>query len=110
MQSVRMLGNYVFNLAKDQGVENSRLAEILDCSEQQVVAFFKGRLFVSFSQLLSLADTLNVSVDALLAGDEESYNKSVVHCMNDFSDPANREFILDIIDDYIDLKDAAEGK
>ena len=34
------------------------------------------------------------------------YEREVVHCMNSFSNSANREKVLDIIDNYMDIKDA----
>lgn len=109
MQSARMLGNYVHQLAKSNNVSIEELGEILGFTTQQVVSFIKGRTFASFSQLVSLAEKFNISIDMLLAGDEESYNASIVHCMNDFKNPQNRELILDIIDDYMDVKDAVGG-
>lgn len=110
MQSARMLGNYVHQLANSKEISIDRLSEVLGFTKQQVLSFFKGCTFASFSQITSLAKELGVSVDSLLAGDNESYNASVVHCMNKFSNPDNREFILDIIDDYIDVKDAVENQ
>lgn len=109
MQSARMLGNYVHQLAESKNINTEQMCKILGFTEQQLFAFFKGRTFVSFPQLTKLANEFNVSVDSLLSGDEKTYNATVVRCMNDFSDPKNREFILDIIDDYIDVKDAVEN-
>ena len=46
--------------------------------------------------------------DRLLSGDPQRYNATVVHCMNDFHNPENREMILDFIDDYVDVVDAVK--
>ena len=105
MYEARMLGNYVMHLSESKGLSVSDLCRILDCDEHKVKALFKGRAFASFAQLSSLADALDASVECLLHGDDSVYNKTVVHCMNELQDKANRESILDLIDDYVDIVD-----
>ena len=51
---------------------------------------------------------LGVSVATLLKGNEDVYKRTVVHCMNSFDDDSNREKILDIIDDYMDVLNAVQ--
>ena len=106
MKSARMLGNYVEKLAKDNNLTDQDLNSILGCDAFQTKSFLKGRFFVPFEQISNLAKALGVSVSELLAGDPESYNATVVHCMNPFKDVENRETILDIIDNFIDIKNA----
>ena len=96
MQNARMLGNYVAHLADKKGLSFSDLGEVLGS-------------YASFSQISALAKLLGAPVQDLLRGDAEQYNKTVVDCMNDFQDPANREKILDLIDDYIDVVDAVSS-
>jgi serine/threonine protein kinase len=57
-------------------------------------------------QIELLAKRFNVTTENLLSGDEVHYNKTVVHCMNEFQNPKNREEVLDFIDDYMDIFDA----
>lgn len=109
MQKARMLGNCVEYLAKEKGIPNEVLCEVLQCNQTILLSFLKGRRIASFVQLSALAKTLGVSVAQLLKGDEKHYEESVVHCMNQFSDFKNREEILDLIDDYMDILDAVEG-
>lgn len=106
MQEARMLGNYVEHLAQRKGLSISDLSRILDCTENQVYSFIKGRAYVSFAQISTLATELGATIEELLHGDEKTYNATVVHCMNDFQDNKNRETILDLIDDYVDVVDA----
>ena len=84
----------------------SDLSRILDCTENQVYSFIKGRAYASFAQISTLATELGATIEELLHGDERTYNATVVHCMNDFQDNKNRETILDLIDDYVDIVDA----
>ena len=106
MKQARMLGSYVEELAKRNNVPLVKLEEILNCDDHVLRRFFKGRIFASLSQIQVLANLLNVSVLDLLEGDEESYRTNVVSCNHEFDNDDNREIILDIIDDYVDLYDA----
>lgn len=101
-----MLGNYVKHLAESKGLSISRVSEILGCNEHQAQAFLKGRGYASFAQISKLAVELGTNIENLLIGDEKQYNETVVHCMNDFQNTSNREMILDLIDDYVDIVDA----
>lgn len=106
MKEARMLGNHICQLAKSKGLSELELSQTLGCEEYQVNSLIKGRAFATFSQIQKLSEKLDTSIESLLKGDEESYNSTVVHCMNKFKNNENREIILDIIDDYIDIVDA----
>ena len=108
MQKARMLGNYVYHLATQKGLSTHELGKMLGCQEHQVKSFLKGRSFATFDQMTVLARELGISVTDLLKGNEDYYNATVVHCMNQFQNNANREKILDIIDDYMDIVDALQ--
>ena len=106
MKKARMLGNYAEYLADQHGLDVSHLSALLSCTENQIQAFYKGRSFPSFSQLSKLSKALDTTPSVLLAGNEKIYNETGVHCMNSFDNPENREKILDIIDDYMDIYNA----
>ena len=106
MQDARMIGYRVDRYANEKNISYAELSSIIGCSETKFKSFVKGRAFVSFNQLSLLARRLGVEITSLLSGNEEGYNKSVVHCMNEFTDNNNREYILDIIDDYMDVLDS----
>lgn len=109
MQEARMLGNYIENLAEEKGISTSTLSQLLGCSELQVARLFKGLSFASFSQISKLAEFLGTTVESLLSGDIDKYNRTVVHCMNDFQNNNNREKILDLIEGYVDIVDAVSA-
>lgn len=106
MQEARMIGYRVDKYATQKNVSYDELSSIIGCGITQFKLFIKGRAFVSFNQLSLLAQRLGVEVSSLLSGDEEGYNQSVVNCMTGFADSNNREKILDIIDDYMDVLDS----
>lgn len=106
MRNARIMGNYIQHLADENGISEKNLAEILECSERNVLELFKGFVYPSFAQVTKLADLFNVSAEDILLGNSTEYNKTVVHCMNDFDFIENREFILDLIENYVDIKNA----
>ena len=108
MQDMRVLGLTIQKLAAEHHVSVPELGALIRCDADQVKRLFKGRLFLAFDQLLALADRFQVSVDTLLDGDREYYNKNVVHCMGEFAEEQNREEILNMIDDYLDLLQAVK--
>lgn len=106
MQKARMLSNGVEYLAKQKNISDEALCDALKCEQTHLRSFFKGRSLLSFDQLKTISNVLGTTVSQLLEGDAEHYEESVVHCMNPFHDTKNRELILDIIDDYLDVLDA----
>lgn len=108
MKGMRMLGNMIQKLAQEQGKTLEDMSRLLECRTEQVRGVYKGLLFLSFSQLEKVAEYLGVTVNVLLEGDIDHYEKTVVHCVGEFTNPENREKILDIIDDYISLKNAVD--
>ena len=109
MKASRMLGNFAEHKIKEKNIAIERLEKSLNISKEQIIEFYEGRYYLSFVQLKELAKTIDVSIETLLHGDEQEYNSSVVHCMNDFQNNNNREQILDLIDDYLDIYDAIEA-
>ncbi len=109
MKTTRMLGNYVQNLAMAKGLSTSELSDAIGYTDTQMLAFYKGRLLLTYEQLTVLSHKLNVSIQEILVGDENGYNKTVVHNMNDFIDANNRELILDIIETYVDIDDLVKS-
>lgn len=106
MRGARMTGNFIMSLAENNNVSSEELSERLSCSVQQVEDLYAGRYILPFWKMESLSELFGVSVSQLLDGDPDGYNANAVHCMKDFSDSDNREKILDIIDDYLDIREA----
>lgn len=109
MKEIRKLGNYAENLARKKKISDCDLAMRLGCSAEQIHAFYKGRYYLSFKQLTKLAKTLDVSVQELLAGDEEQYDRTVVHYDETFKKMENREKIMDLIHSYLDIANAVKN-
>lgn len=109
MKQARMLGNYVQHLANENNLSNSDLMRILECDEIKLQYFLKGRAYASYGQISALAKEFDVTIQQMLDGNIDIYDQTVVHCMNKFKDTEKREYILDIIDNYIDIYDSVEN-
>ena len=103
MKEMRLIGNMVRKLAKESNCSDTDICNTIDCTLNQYYEFLDGRLFLSFEQLEKLAQFFKVTVDEIMTGDSDYYEKNVVHCMGEFENTDNREMILDIIDDYLTL-------
>ena len=106
MKAYRMMGLYVENTANAKNITIEEMSSATNCSRDYFKSFLSGRAVLSFNQLKVLSQLLEVSVGQILAGNQKDYDDSIVHCFNDFDDTDNREMILDIIDDYFDLKES----
>ena len=100
MKKARMIGNYIEHRIKNGGLDPSIVAEHIGITEEQLNQFCRGRLLLSFNQLVKLAELFNIAVGQILCGDLEEYDNSF---SDQFDNPENREIILDIIDNYLDI-------
>jgi len=103
MEDLRVFGNMVEKLRGDMEVAHGFLCEKLSCSMDVLYGLLNGCVVPTLDQLNKLAEIFHVTPEELLAGDRKHYEKSVVHCMHDFSDTSHREEILDIIENYATL-------
>lgn len=95
MKQARRLGSYIEELSIRNNITPIQLSKLLNCPEHFIQRLFKGRALLTFPKMKLLADTLGVSVGDLLDDSNYVYDE-------------NREMILDIIDDYMDLYEAVE--
>jgi len=107
---MRRFGNMIQKLAEDRSITNQQIAHALQIEEPEVCMLYKGKLYLSLEQIDALTSFLEVDLGTLLAGDSEYYEKNIVHCMTAFTDGENREMILDFIDAYLDIYEAANAE
>ena len=68
MKTARMIGNYAEHRADELGLSPKEINEVLQFSDQETAAFYKGRLLLTFDQMEDLAKSLKVSVQELMNG------------------------------------------
>jgi len=107
MHAMRKFGNMIQMRMEERHYTNEELAHALQLEEHEVRMLYKGRLYLSLDQLNDLSAFLKDDIDTLMAGNDEYYDKKMVHCMTSFTNVDNREKILDFIDSYLDIYKAA---
>ena len=106
MASLRDLGYKIMSLVNDNDSLKRELCSKLNFSSVDLYKFLFGRLSVTPVQLTAIANTLSVPVEELINyKNSDSYAKAV-HCMSSFSTQEHCNEVLDIIDSYIDIKEA----
>lgn len=109
MSFAREIGFAVQRASTDHGVKD-RLCEELGLTPQELKKLYKGRLFLTGTDLDKLVVLCGVQPETLVDADPTEYDAQVVHCMTEFKNRENREMILDLIDAYIDAKEALARK
>ena len=100
MSNLRNIGYKIFLLANK--VENGKeiLCKMLNFNDNDYTRLVTGRLSITPMQIKNIAELFSKNNDA--------YSK-MVHCMSNFEKNENCDEILDIIDTYIDFKEAYES-
>ena len=108
MKDMRLFGNMLEKLYKEKSMSEDILCKKLNCTKDRFYSILSGCVMPTFEQLDSMAEMFQTTVEALLAGDSEHYETTIVHCMHEFNDPNAREDILDIIESYVELAAAVK--
>lgn len=103
MNYSRVIGFNIQLELKAKSINLVEFGKIIDFSESDIYRLIEGRLFLPPSQLKKIAKVLDISMDRLLVKRTlEEYNL-LNPFFSEFEDDTNLEFILDIIDTYVDL-------
>ena len=106
MASLRDLGYKIMSLVNDNDNLKNELCSKLNFSSEDFNRLLYGRLSVTPIQIATIANTLSVPVEELINYKNNDSYKNVVHCMSSFSSQEHCNEVLDIIDSYIDIKEA----
>ena len=105
MSFAREAGFAIRQYIENPDVKN-QICEKLGYTEHELDKLLSGRLFMTGSDLDVIADACGTTADEILSANIAEYDANVVHCMTDFTNRQNREMILDLIDTYIDMREA----
>lgn len=106
MASLRDLGYKILSLVNDNDSLKSELCSKQNFSSVDLNRLLFGRLSVTPVQLTTIANTLSVPVEELIKYRNTDSYANAVHCMSSFSTQEHCNEALDIIDSYIDIKEA----
>lgn len=94
MPNARMLGAYIKQQMEEQNVSASSIASLLGCQEVEVERLLCGRVLATYPQMKQIAEYLGISVHELLRNASQ------------LEDDTPKKKVLDIIWDYMDVRDA----
>ena len=89
----RRVGRILQERACSLGKSDADLAKLLDCSEVFIRRLYAGRVYLGYKEFAFLAQELGMSVSEILDTSNEEFDEGT-------------EFILDIIEDYLDILEA----
>lgn len=108
MASSRDLGYKIMSFVDNSESLKKELCSKLNFNATDLNRLLFGRLSVTPVQLNTIADTLSVPVEELVNYKNNDSYMNIVHCTSSFSSQKNCSEVLDIIDSYIDIKEAVQ--
>jgi len=106
MKDVRTIGNNIKYWSELRGFSEEKLSVLLCRPVEEIRMVLAGRRLVSFPMLETLANEFHISVDKLLETNGVASYSYAIDCMNGFTKESNRELVLDLIYDYLDVLDS----
>lgn len=107
MANLRNLGYKVRSLLTSDPAKRDVLLERLNFSENDLTRLEFGRLALTPAQIEATASVFSIESKELVNYRNSDSYKDIIHCMSSFSSQEHCDEILDIIDTYIDIKEAA---
>ena len=101
----RKIGVNIFTLMQNVGINREDLAEKLDYSYRDMCRILKGRLMLPSAELKKIAEFFGKTKQELFHYEADRFVPELQY-MKEFSDTNNLDKILDLLDEYIDLKEA----
>ena len=108
MSHTRELGFSIHEQVANNREMEQQLQDHLCITHQELQKLYEGRLFLTGTDLQKISKVCGVELNTLLTPDRAAYNERVVHYMTAFQNSENREMVLDLIDAYIDAREALE--
>lgn len=100
----RKLGVNIFTVMQKSGISREELSQRLQCSYREVCRILEGKIMLPPRRIADIASALGTTKHDLL---NLQADKAVpeLEYMKEFSDLDNLDMILDLMDEYVDLKE-----
>ena len=106
MANMRNLGYKINVLLNNCPAKTQEFREQMKFSENDLNRLLCGRLALNPSQIAAVADFFSITQEELVSYKNTDFYKNMTHCMSPFSSQEHCDEILDLIDTYIDIKEA----
>lgn len=105
MDEMRMLGrNIQIDIAK-QGISEEQLAESLGYTSREMKRIYEGKHMLLQNDIKAIAKALGEDVEDLMEKRGNEEYAAAFDCMGHFSSEENEDFILDLMDIYVEVKE-----
>ena len=101
----RKIGVNIFTLMQNAGISREDLAEKLNYSYRDMCRILEGKLMLPPAEVRKIAEFFGKTKQELLHYEAERFVPELQY-MKEFSDTNNLDKILDLLDEYVDLKEA----
>lgn len=104
--SRRVIGTNIWALMEEQHINQKQLAIDLGYSFRDVCRLIEGRLLLAPEELQRVAERLHTTQAELLSCENRENKTPVFEYMQKFSDVSNLDKVLDLLDEYVELKES----
>ena len=101
----RKIGVNIFTLMQNAGISREELAAKLNYSYRDMCRILEGKLMRPPVEIKRIAEFFGKTKQELLHYESDKVVPELQY-MKEFSDTKNLDKILDLLDEYVDLKDA----
>ena len=101
----RKIGVNIFALMQNAGISREDLAEKLNYSYRDICRILEGRLMLPPAELKKIAGFFGITKQELIHYEADRFVPELQY-MKEFGDTNNLDKILDLLDEYIDLREA----
>lgn len=101
----RKIGVNIYTFMQNAGTTPEKLAETLGYSLKDVWNVLEGKIMVPPVELERIAEALGSTKDEIVRYDADRLASNLAF-MNEFSNPDNLDKVLDLMDEYVEIKEA----
>lgn len=101
----RKIGVNIYTFIQKAGTTPERLAEDLNYSLKDMWSVIEGKIMLPPVELERIANALGTSKDEMVRYNADRLAPNLAF-MNEFSNPVHLDKILDLMDEYIEIKEA----
>ena len=101
----RKIGVNIFTLMRNAGISREELAEKLNYSYRDMCRILEGKLMLPPAEIRKIAEFFGITKQELLHYKADKFDPELQY-MKEFSDTNNLDMVLDLLDEYVDLKEA----
>ena len=100
----RQIGANIFTLMQDSGISREDLAEKLNYTYRDMCRILEGKLMLPPVEIGKIAELFGKTKKELLSYEADKFVPELQY-MKEFSNTDNLDKILDLLDDYVELKE-----